>query len=122
MVEVLISTLVLTTGLIGIAGMLAVTTQAQIGVRESARSMRFAQEKIDELLKVPFTSTAVAVGGSLDEDEPDHFEAAGDGITVRWRVTDGPMLNDDTRFITVRVVNLRGGQHRHTEVSSLIRE
>jgi hypothetical protein len=118
----MISTLVLTTGLIGIAGLLAVTTQAQIGARESARSVRLAQEKIDELLKVPFTSPAVAVGGSLDEDEADHFEVAGDGLTVRWIVTNGPMLNDDTRFITVRVVNFRGRQYRHTEISSLIRD
>jgi len=121
LVEVLISTLVLTVGLVGIAGLLAVTTQAQIGARESARSVRLAQEKIDELLKLPFNDAAVAVGGNLDADVADHFEAAGDGITIRWVVTNGPMLNNDTRYITVRVVNFRGQQYRHTEVSSLIR-
>jgi hypothetical protein len=113
---------VLTIGLVGIAGLLAVTALAQMEARESARSMRLAQEKIDELLKLPFTSAAVAVGGSLDEDQAGHVEAADAGIRVRWVVTTGPMLNDDTRYITVRVVNLRRRPYRHTEVSSLIRD
>ena len=122
LIEVMISTLVLTIGLVGIAGMLAVTTQAHIGARESARSVRLAQEKLDELLLMPFTSAAVAVGGSLDANVANYFEAADDGITVRWLVANGPMLNDDTRYITVRVVNMRGQQYRNTEVSSLIRD
>ena len=121
LVEVLISTLVLTVGLVGIAGLLAVTTTAQIGARESARSVRLAQGKMDELLKLPFTSVKVAVGGDLDADVADHSEDADDGIKIRWVVTNGPMLNNDTRYITVRVVNMRGQQYRNTEISSLIR-
>ena len=122
LVEVLISTLVLTVGLVGVAGLLAVTTSAQIGARESARSVRLAQEKIDELVKLPFTDPQVAIGGSLDEDNDNHSEVAADGITIRWLVAEGPTVNGDTRFLTVRVINLRGQHQRQTELSSLIRE
>ena len=122
LVEVLISTLVLTVGLVGVAGLLAVTTSAQIGARESARSVRLAQGKLDELLKLPFTSAEVSVGGDLEDDVANHSESPEDGITIRWVVTNGPMLNDDTRFVTIRVINLRGHQYRNTEISSLIRD
>ena len=122
LVEVLISTLVLTVGLVAVAGLLAVTTTAQIGARESARSVRLAQEKIDELVKLPFSDAQVAVGGSLDENSANHNEAGDDGITIRWLVAEGPTLNGDTRFVTVRVINLRGQHQRQTEVTSMIRE
>ena len=56
LVEVLIATLVMTIGMIAIAALLAVTTQMHIGARESARSTRLAQDKIDELLKLTFSS------------------------------------------------------------------
>ena len=45
LVEVLISMVVLTVGLVGIAAMLAITTQMHIGARESARSTRLAQDR-----------------------------------------------------------------------------
>ena len=92
LVEVMISTLVLTVGMVGVAGLLAVTTSAQIGARESARSVRLAQEKIDELVKLPFTDVQVAVGGSLDENVANHNEAAAEGITIRWLVAEGPTV------------------------------
>ena len=66
LVEVLICTLILTTGMLAIAGLLGVSTQMQIGAREAARSMRLAQEKVDQLMKENFDSdVAVAVGGSV---------------------------------------------------------
>src|SRR5687768_5824519 len=65
LIEVLISTLVLTIGLIGIAGLLTVTTMAQVGARESARSVRLAQTKMDEIMKLPFADPRISVGGDL---------------------------------------------------------
>jgi Tfp pilus assembly protein PilV len=129
LVEVLISTLVMTVGLVGIAGMLAATTTAQISARESARSVRLAQAQMDELMKLPFTNPAIAVGGNLDDNEDNYFvvlSADGSdspdenvGTTLRWVVTDGP--TDDTRAITVRVIN-NAQLARRTELSSIIRE
>lgn len=121
LIEVMICTLILATGMLGIAGLLAVATQMQIGAREAARSMRLAQEKVDQLMKLDFdTSEAVAVGGSLTENSEDHFEEPVSGVTVRWAVAAGPV--DDTRVLTVRVVNLRAQQYRETDMTTIIRE
>jgi prepilin-type N-terminal cleavage/methylation domain-containing protein len=121
LVEVLICTLILTTGMLAIAGLLGVSTQMQIGAREAARSMRLAQEKVDQLMKMDFdTADEIAVGGSLTENSADHFEQPLGGITVRWAVADGPV--EDTRVVTVRVVNLRAMQYRETDMTTIIRE
>jgi prepilin-type N-terminal cleavage/methylation domain-containing protein len=121
LVEVLICTLILTTGMLAIAGLLGVSTQMQIGAREAARSMRLAQEKVDQLMKQNFeTDDAVAVGGSVTENSEDHFEQPMEGVTVRWAVEDGPV--EDTRIVTVRVVNLRAMQYRETDLKTIIRE
>jgi hypothetical protein len=121
LVEVLVSMLVLTVGLVGIAAMLAVTTQMQIGARESARSARLAQDKFDELMKLSFSADPeVAVGGDLDADAADHSEEPAPGVTVRWVVADGP--TDDTRVVTVRVLNEHARQYRETDLSTIIRQ
>ena len=100
LVEVLICTLILTTGMLGIAGLLAVTTQMQIGAREAARSTRLAQDKIDELMTLDLDSDPqVAVGGDLDADVANYSEtlpAPLTGITLRWLVAAGP--TDDLRI------------------------
>ena len=124
LVEMMISMLILTTGMLAIAGLLGVTTQMRVGAREAARSMRLAHEKIDELMKEDFTTSAlVSVGGSLTDDEANHFEAEPnglEGITVRWSVAAGPVA--ETRVLTVRVENLRAQQYRNTDVSTIIRD
>lgn len=120
----MVCTLILTVGMLAIAALLAVTTQMHIGAREAARSTREAQEKIDELMKLDFDDDAeIAVGGSLDSNEANHFEASPNdqaGLTVRWLVADGPV--DDTRVLTVRVENLRSKLYgREVELSTIIR-
>lgn len=120
LIEVLISTLVLTIGMIAIAGLLAVTVQAQMSARESARSVRLAQDKMDELMKASFTSPAVSVGGGLNANVANYNESPDAGTTIRWVVADGPA--DDTRVITVRVINVHSQGARQTDISSIIRE
>lgn len=120
----MICTLILTTGMLGIAGLLAVTTQMHLGAREAARATRLAQDKIDELIKLDLdTDPAVAVGGSLDENTANHFEVPADtpAITIRWLVGNGPV--NDTRVLTVRVENLGAQQYgREVELSTIIRQ
>jgi hypothetical protein len=117
----MIATLLMTVGMLAIAALLAVTTQMHIGARESARSTRIAQDKIDELLKLTFSSNPkIAVGGSLDADVNNHSENPMTGLTVRWVVADGP--TDDTRLLTVRVVNLRSQHYRNTDLATVIRQ
>ena len=128
LVEVMICTLVLTTGMTALAGLLAYSVQMQIGAREAARSMRLAQSRVDELMKSDFSTDAqIAVcadwNACLDGNIANHFETAPDGlngITVRWAVNNGPTA--DTRVVTVRVVNMRGQQQRQTEVTSIVRD
>jgi hypothetical protein len=121
LVEVLASMLVLTIGVIGIAALLALTTQMHVGARESARSTRLAQDKFDELMKLDLdTDPEVAIGGDLDSDEDDHWDSPTTGITLRWTVEDGP--TDDTRLVTVRVLNERARQYRQTDLSTIIRQ
>ena len=121
LIEVLICTLILTVGMIAVAGLLLVTTQMQIGAREAARPTRLAQGKIDELMKLNFTTDAeVAVGGNLDANVTNYSEAPADGITLRWAVTAGP--TNDLRVLTLRVVNLHALQYRETELTTIIRQ
>jgi prepilin-type N-terminal cleavage/methylation domain-containing protein len=121
LVEVLISMLILTIGMIAVAGLLAMATQMQIGAREAARSTRLAQDKIDELMKLNFSSApAVAVGGDLDANATNYWETPFEGITLRWAVAAGP--TDDLRVLTLRVVNLRAQQYRQTDLATIIRQ
>lgn len=121
LVEVLICTLVLTFGLIAIAGLLAVTTQMQIGAREAARSTRLAQDKVDELMKADFTTNPeVAVGGDLSTNVANHSETPVAGVTLRWAVAAGP--SGDLRVLTLRAVNLHTQQYRETELTTIIRQ
>ena len=126
LVEVLICTLILTIGMVAIAALLAVTTSMQIGAREAARSTRLAQDKVDDLMKLNFSSDPeVAVGGSLDTDVAGYSEtppAPFTGITLRWEVSEMPMPNDDLRVLTVRAVNLRAQRHRQTDLTTIIRQ
>jgi Tfp pilus assembly protein PilV len=128
LVEVMICTLILTTGLIAIAAMLAFTVQQSIGAREAARSMRLAQARIDELMKADFaTSPALSICGNINTclttNVANHFEASPDGlngITVRWAVAAGPAA--DTRIVSIRVVNLRAQQQRELNLATIIRD
>ena len=124
LVEVLISTLVLTTGLLALAALLGVTANMQIGAREGARSMRVAHQTIDEFMGQDFDSfSSIQIGGSLTGDVAFHYENEPDGLTgvvVRWVVTAGPV--DDTRYITVRVTNPRARQYQTTDLTTIIRE
>jgi Tfp pilus assembly protein PilV len=120
----MICTLILTTGMLGIAGLLGVTSLMQSDAREAARSTRLAQERIDELMKLDFDNDAeVSVGGSLAADQANHFETPLDGITVRWQVAAHPSGNADLRTLTVRVQNLRAQRYGRTvDLSTIIRQ
>ena len=113
----MICTLILTTGMLAIAGLLAVTTQMHVGAREASRATRMAQEKIDELMKLDFEDdAAVAIGD-------DHVEMPADtpGVTIRWAVAAGPV--DDTRVVTVNVENMRAQTYgRQVTLSTIIRQ
>ena len=112
--------LILTVGMLAIGGLLAVTTQMAMGASESGRSTRIAQDKIDELMNLSFTTDPeIAIGGNLTVDVADYSETPLDGVTLRWMVTAGP--TDDLRVLTLRVVNNRSEQYRETDLVTMIR-
>ena len=118
----MICSLILTTGMLGIAGLLGVTTRMQIGARESARSTRIAQDKVDQLMRLDFDSDPqVAVGGDLGADVANHSEALPAPMTgtLRWLVTAGP--TDDLRILTVRIVHTGAVQYGQTDLVTIIR-
>ena len=134
LIEAMICVVILTVGMLAIAGLLAVTTQMHLGAREAARSTRLAQDKIDDLMKLNFANLQVAVGGSLTADDPNHSEtppppAPASGITLRWAVAAGPTCDPllpalpcDTRVLTVRVLNLRAQLYPQVDLTTIIRQ
>ncbi len=122
LVEVLVCTLILTIGMVAVAGLMGVSTGMHQNAREASQSTRLAQRKIDELMKLNFgTAPAVAVGGSLAANVANYFDSPVAGVTRRWQVQAGPATN--TRVVTIRVVNLRAAQYgRQVDLSTIIRQ
>ncbi|MBI2187869.1 MAG: prepilin-type N-terminal cleavage/methylation domain-containing protein [Acidobacteria bacterium] len=129
LVEVLVCTLILTTGLLAIAGLLAITTRMHFGAREAARATRLAQDKIDELMKLDFdTDAEVGVcadpNACLTTNVANHFEAdAAGGVTIRWAVEAHDSGNADLRVLTVRVDNSQRSRlyGQQVELTTIIR-
>jgi len=123
LVEVLVSTVILTIGLTAMAQLLAVATTMHADAREATRSTQLAQEQIDRLVRQPFTAAAVQITGTntLVANTANYFNLPAPGITRRWRVVAGPAPN--TRLLTVRVINRRARQYgAQVDISTIIRQ
>jgi type IV pilus assembly protein PilV len=68
LLEVVIAIVVLTIGLVGMAGLVAQTLQGTETSRFMGLSSTLASEKLEDLNRWPTTSTYVAAGGSLTSD------------------------------------------------------
>ena len=121
LVEAVVAMMVCTIGLVAMAELMAVTLRLQQLGRNSTSAVRLAQDKIDELTSVSFTSVTnlqMTCGGSLtvnvanhndipkeDNGTPDNL--ADDTITKgyrrRWVVAAGPDGDTNLRHVTVRV-------------------
>ena len=118
--------LILTTGLISVAGLMLVTTDMQVNAREVTRSTRLAQEKVDELMKLNHTTAPtiqVTPNGtdSLGTNVANYFDSPAANVTRRWLVQAGPSAG--TRILTVRVVNLGASQYgRQVDVVTVVRQ
>ena len=106
LIETIIAMLVLTVALVALAQLLAVSARMhQIG-RDSASAARLAQDKFEEMMKMNFNiNPAIQVGGGLDANVANHFDApANSGYSRRWVVAAGPGANPRLRIVTVRVI------------------
>jgi len=124
LVEVLVCMLVLATGLVGMAGLLGVTTRMHLEAREATRATRLAEDKVDQLMKLIFTTApSIQVNAdpttSLTSNVANYFDQPVEGITRRWNVQPGPTAN--TRVLTVRIINNRTRQFgSQTDLSTVI--
>ena len=106
LVETIVAAAILMVALVALAELLAVSVRMhQIG-RDSASAARLAQDKFEEMMKMNFgTNPAIQVGGALNANTPNHFDApANSGFTRRWSVAAGPGANPRLRIVTVRVI------------------
>jgi uncharacterized protein (TIGR02598 family) len=89
LVEVLIAMVILTTALVALAEMMAITLRMQMQGRNETAAVRLVQAKIDELVALDFYPTAnplVAVGGSLTSDVTGYNDTPEAGYHRRWQV------------------------------------
>jgi len=111
LIEVLVATCILTIALVSIAELMAITLRMQMLGRNQTSATRLAQDKIDELMTMNFTTASLSLGGSLTADVANHFDSDDQNLFKRrWVVAAGPAdpgvpVADQAnlRFLTVRV-------------------
>ena len=109
---------IMTIALVSLAELMAITLRMQMLGRNQTSATRLAQDKIDELMAInfdpaidPAKAPMVSIGGSLTEDEDDHFDSDPQNLYKRrWVVAAGPAdpgvpVADQAnlRVLTVRV-------------------
>lgn len=120
LIEAIVAVLVCTVGLVAMAELMAVTLRLQQLGRNSTSAARLAQDKVDELTTMNFTTNpAVACGGSITAPVLNHWDTPMDdngtpndpaddtnpkGYTRRWFISAGPDGDTNLRMVTVRVV------------------
>jgi prepilin-type N-terminal cleavage/methylation domain-containing protein len=122
LMEVLISTAVLTTGLVGVAHLMAVSVSMNTDSRFVTNATEQAQAKIDELMKSNFTAPSLQISATdtLAANVTNYFDTSGPNVTRRWRVVAGP---SGTRTVTVRVLDTRARlSGRTTEITTMLRQ
>jgi Tfp pilus assembly protein PilV len=125
LIEVLVATLVLTIGLVGMAQLMGISMLMHLNAREKTTATQLAQAKVDELMKLnlataPAVQITPASPDSLATNVANYFDSPQAAITRRWRVSAGPAAN--TRILTVRVINARARQGGQVDVSTIIRQ
>jgi Tfp pilus assembly protein PilV len=122
LLEVLISTAVLTTGLVGVAHLMAISVSMDTDARLVTNATEQAQAKIDELMKTSFTAAGLQIStrDTLAANVPNYFDSPAQSVTRRWQVTAGPA---GTRRLTVRVLDSRARlAGRTTELTTVVRQ
>ena len=121
LIELMIASVVLTVGLVGMAQLLAVSTVMHSDARLLTRSTFTAKTKFDELAKLAFaTAPAIQIGGSLTANVANYNDTPAPGVTRRWVVVAGPTA--DTRLVTVRVINPGARQFSQRDLTTVVRQ
>lgn len=120
LIEAVVAMMICTVGLVAMAELMAVTLRLQQLGRNQTSAVRLAQEKVDQLTTMNFTTNPqAACGGNLDADAANHNDIpmedngtpdnlADDTVTKgykrRWLIEAGPDGDPNLRQVTVRVV------------------
>jgi len=120
LVEAIVAMLVCTVGLVAMAELMAVTLRLQQLGRNSTSAARLAQDKVDQLTSMNFTTNpGAACGGSITADQANHWDRPLDdngtpddpaddtnskGYKRRWAISRGPDNDPNLRLVTVRVL------------------
>jgi len=122
LVEAMVACLVLIVGIVGLLQLLAVATIAHSDARQATAATLLAQSKIEQLMKISFSGSSMAIGsGDLLADVPDFFDTPEPGITRRWTIANGPVAG--TRLVTVRVENKGARVYgRAQQLTSILRD
>jgi prepilin-type N-terminal cleavage/methylation domain-containing protein len=122
LVEVLIATVILTVGLVGMAQLLAVSTVLHLSARQTTDGTHLLQGKVEELAKLNFgTDPQVQIGGSLTADIANFNDTPAPGITRRWLIQAGPAGDPRMRRLTVRILN-PGKRYQQADLTTVIRQ
>jgi prepilin-type N-terminal cleavage/methylation domain-containing protein len=123
LVEVMVSTVILTVGLTAMAQLLAISVRMHSDAREASLSTQLAQTQLDTLVKLDFTAPQIQITGAdtLNANTANYFDTPQPAVTRRWNVIAGPAAN--TRLLTVRVINRRARQYgAQVDISTIIRQ
>ena len=109
LIETIVAAVILTTALVALAQLLAVSVKMHKLGRDSAQATRLAQDKFEELMKLNFATapalSTVTCADSLGANTASCFDVpANAGFTRRWRVQAGPANNPALRTVTIRMV------------------
>lgn len=103
----MVAMVVLTIGLVSLAELLAVTLRLQQLGRNETQAVRLAQDRMDRLMSLNFTTAAsIQLNGSdsLASNVANYFDTEVVGYTRRWDIAAGPDGNPDLRVVTIRVI------------------
>jgi prepilin-type N-terminal cleavage/methylation domain-containing protein len=108
--EVIVAMLVMVVGLVAMAGLLMVTLRMQQLGRNSTSEVRMAQDKVDELSSMSFTTgPSIQCGGSLTANVANYNDVpVVNGVNQpyrrRWLVQAGPDADPQLRMVSVRLI------------------
>jgi type IV pilus assembly protein PilV len=106
LIEVLIAITIFAVGLLAVAAMQTSAITVNSTADQITTRMTWAQDKIEELMALPYTDSQLQAAGSPFQ------ETTSDGYTVSWTVTDDTLISG-TKLITVTVT----GKGKTTRVS-----
>jgi type IV pilus assembly protein PilV len=86
LIEVLIAVVILSFGLIGVAGMQVVAIQVNSSANRLTRATTLVQDKVEELLALPFTDTNLDDATVVGVCEPHTETNPPQGYTLIWCV------------------------------------